>query len=122
MNNFYQNGNNPNMMPENSTVQNNAAQNGAAQNGGNFTAPPEESFNTEAMRGSMQQILADNIGEYAVVEFLIGTQNLVKREGILYTVGRSFVVLYDDLSGRYMVCDIFSVKFVTFFAPGRRPR
>lgn len=87
-----------------------------------FVTPPEESFNTEAMRGSMQQILADNLGNYVVCEFLIGTQNMTKKEGILYFVGRSYVTLYEEISREYIVCDIFSIKFVTFYLPGQRPQ
>lgn len=91
------------------------------RNGG-ISTPPEENFNTEAMNGSMQQILSDNLGNYVVCEFLIGTSGLVKREGILYFVGRSYVTLYEEISMTYVVCDIFSIKFVTFYQPGRRPR
>ena len=68
--------------------------------------------------GSWQQILASNIGEYCYIDFLIGTQNLVRREGILYNVGVSFVVLYDPRAQAYEVCDLYSIKFVTFPVPG----
>lgn len=68
--------------------------------------------------GSWQQILATNIGEYCYIDFLIGTQNLVRREGILYNVGVSFVVLYDPRGQSYEVCDLYSIKFVTFPVPG----
>ena len=89
---------------------------------GSITTPPEENFNTEAMRGSMQQILADNLGQFVVIEFLIGTAEMTRKEGILYSVGRSYVVLYEEINMNYVVCDIFSIKFVTFYLPGRRPR
>ncbi|MBQ7096050.1 MAG: hypothetical protein IJN80_06350 [Clostridia bacterium] len=68
--------------------------------------------------GSWQQILASNLGEYCYIDFLIGTQNLVRKEGILYNVGVSFVVLYEPKSMNYDVCDLYSIKFVTFPAPG----
>jgi hypothetical protein len=73
------------------------------------------------MRGSIQRILADNIGEYVVIEFLIGTERLMRKQGQLYFVGTSFVTLYDDSSNNYIVCDIFSIKFVYFYYPGQRP-
>ena len=45
-----------------------------------FTTPPAENFDTETMRGSIQQIVADNIGIYVVCEFLMGTgANLVRK-------------------------------------------
>ena len=75
------------------------ALNRANENGGLVT-PPDETFNTDAMRGSMQQILSDNLGN---------------------VVGRSYLTLYEELTQTFVVCDIFSVKFVTFYLPGQRP-
>ncbi len=88
----------------------------------NFNTPPQPSFDSEEMRGSMQAILAQNIGEYVVIEFLIGTGNIIRKQGMLYFVGRSFVTLYDEDVNNFIVCDIFSVKFVYFYMPGDRPR
>lgn len=87
----------------------------------NIVTPPEESFDTQAMMGSMQQILSENLGQFVVCEFLIGTAATTKKEGILYSVGRSFMVLFEEMSKTYVVCDIFSVKFVTFYMPNQRP-
>lgn len=87
----------------------------------NFNTPPQSSFNSEEMKGSMQKILSDNIGAYVVIEFLIGTERLMRKQGILYFVGTSFVTLYDDQINNFIVCDIFSIKFVYFFFPGDRP-
>lgn len=84
---------------------------------GTINTPPETDMNTEAFQGSMQQILSENIGAYVVVEFLIGTQNMTLREGYIYNVGRSFLVLYNHDNQEYIVCDVFSVKFVTFPVP-----
>ena len=92
-----------------------------AQENGGLVTPPEEDFNTDAMRGSMQQILADNLGNFVVCEFLVGTQAMTRKEGILYNVGRSYLTLYEENSQAFVVCDIFSVKFVTFYLPGQRP-
>lgn len=94
--------------------------NRAGENG-NINIPPEEDFNTEAMQGSMQQFLSENLGEYVVVEFLVGTQTMEQKEGILYSVGRSVMTLYEELSQTFVVCDVFAVKFVTFYLPGHRP-
>ncbi|MGN0778416.1 MAG: hypothetical protein ACI4MJ_04645 [Aristaeellaceae bacterium] len=86
-----------------------------------FNVPPEQDFNTESFQGSMQQVLQDNVGNYVIVEFLIGTNQLVTRQGLLYSVASQFLVLYDEIESRYVVCDIFAVKFVTFLLPGYRP-
>lgn len=87
-----------------------------------FKTPPQEVFDSEEMRGSMQKILSENIGEYIVTEFLIGTDRIMRKQGILYHVGRSYITLYDEAINNFIVCDIFSIKFVYFFFPGSRPR
>ena len=82
--------------------------------GGSFSVPPDQDFNTVTFQGSMQQVLQENVGKYVIVEFLIGTGSLTSRQGMLYYVGAQFLVLYDEFESRFVVCDIFSVKFVTF--------
>lgn len=86
-----------------------------------FTTPPPIDFDTEEMRGSIQKILSENVGEYVVIEFLIGTSQIMRKQGILYFVGTSYVTLYDDSANNFIVCDIFSIKFVYFYFPGQRP-
>ena len=83
--------------------------------------PPAQDFDTANFQGSMQEVLHENIGKYVLVDFLIGTSNLVTRQGFLYYVGTQFIVLYDSLNLRYVVCEIFSIKFVTFLLPGYQP-
>lgn len=93
-------------------------------NGGalpDFTTPPQMDFNSEEMRGSMQKILSENIGEYVLIEFLIGTEMIMRKQGLLYFVGTSYVTLYDDALNNFIICDIFSIKFVYFYYPGQRP-
>lgn len=92
-----------------------------AQSTGGLVTPPEENFNTDTMRGSLQQILSDNLGAYVSCEFLVGLQAMIRKEGILYSVGRSYLTLYEEATQTFMVCDIFSLKFVTFYLPGQRP-
>lgn len=89
------------------------------------TEDQEFSLNTlissPGYQGSMQQILAENLGKYVECEFLIGTQNIVRKEGILYFVGISYVVLFDYNANKYYVCDFYSLKFVTFYEEGKEP-
>lgn len=82
---------------------------------------PQEGLTGSGMSGSMQEALADNLGLYAVCEFVVGTQEMETKAGILYSVGRSFVVLYDEQQQNFILCDIFSIKFVTMYMPGHRP-
>ena len=91
------------------------------QASGGLAAPDEENFNTAAMQGSMQQILSEYLGHFVVCEFLVGTQAMTRKQGILYSVGRGYLTLYEESSKTFVVCDVFSVKFVTFYLPGNRP-
>ncbi len=79
-----------------------------------FNVPSSQDFDTLTYQGSMQQVLQENVGKFVIVEFLIGTTGLTTREGTLYYVGSQFLVLYDQFEDQFVVCDIFSVKFVTF--------
>ena len=90
-------------------------------NSNSISTPPREDFNTTGLQGSMQQVLADNIGKYVTVEFLIGTDLLQTKTGYIYDVGIGYLALYDDVTTNYIVCDVFAIKFVTFIAPINRP-
>ena len=70
---------------------------------------------------TIQEIISLSVGNYVMVEFLVGTQNIVRKEGVLTAVGVSWLVLYDEGTGTSVVCDMYSVKFVTYFDPGVRP-
>lgn len=106
---------------DNRNYQNNMQREEGGSSAFGFNSPPPINFDTEEMRGSMQNILSKNIGEYVVIEFLIGTGMIMRKQGILYYVGTSYVTLYDNRENNFIVCDIFSVKFVYFFFPGDRP-
>jgi hypothetical protein len=88
------------------------------QNNSGITVPSGMGF--DAYQGSIQQILKDNVGQYVDVEFLIGSSALTTRSGILYAVGVSYIVLYDRKNDRYLICDLYSIKFVTIYNPDRR--
>ena len=70
---------------------------------------------------TIHEVIALSVGNYVVVEFLVGTQNIVRKEGVLTAVGISWLLLYDEAAGTSIVCDMYSVKFVTYFDPGVRP-
>lgn len=83
---------------------------------------PEFSIDPEIYRGSMQQIMAMNLGEYVQCDFLIGTDNILTKSGYLYDVGLKYFVLYNLEPENYVVCDIFNLKFITFAGGFRRER
>ena len=57
--------------------------------------------------------LRENIGKLMRVEFLIGTNNLTDRIGILEDVGASYILLRSLESDTLVYCDIYSIKFIT---------
>ncbi len=56
--------------------------------------------------------LKSQIGKLVRIEFLIGTEDLTDRVGILEDVGISYVLLRSIESGNILYCDIYSIKFV----------
>ena len=74
----------------------------------------------EAFLGSLKAMLLNNKGNYIVATFLIGTQGTVTWEGILYEVGNDFVTIYQEGRDRYIVCDIYSLKYMEFYDTRRR--
>lgn len=89
---------------------------------GGFNGDQQQNINNlisdQTYRGSMQQILSENTGRQIVVDFLVGNSNIVRKEGILYMVGLSYIVLYEPRTDAYTVCNLYSVEFVTFLPAG----
>lgn len=63
----------------------------------------------------LQGYLRTLIGRFVRVEFLIGTQQLQDREGTLLEVGISYIVIREAETDDNVMCDLFSIKFVTVF-------
>ena len=64
-------------------------------------------------RGYIPYYLASNIGKNVRAEFIIGTNQYVDKTGVLSEVGINYFVLYDVNSRANIMCDLYSVKFVT---------
>lgn len=101
---------------------------GMRQNGGELdmkTGLPDEVIQApttvdEAYRGSLKAMLARNVGNYVVATFLVGTTGTVAWEGVLYDVGNDFVTIYQPARERYIVIDIYSLKYIEFYDTRRR--
>ncbi len=74
----------------------------------------------EAYKGSLRAMLARNEGNYIVATFLVGTQNTVSFEGVLYDVGNDYVTIYQPGRDRYIVSDLYSLKYMEFYDTRRR--
>lgn len=74
----------------------------------------------EAEAGSWKAMLRQNLGNFVVATFLIGTQGTVAWEGVLYDVGNNYLTIYQAGRDRYIVCDIYSLKYIEFYDTSRR--
>lgn len=62
-----------------------------------------------------QGYLRSQIGARIKIEFLIGTNMLIDREGTLVDVGISYVIIREVETDDLLLCDIYSIKFVRFY-------
>jgi len=77
-------------------------------------APPgEQAPQTVQSRLYTPGFLRTQIGRRMRVEFLIGTGAMIDRTGTLIGVGASYILLQMVDSDDIMLCDIYSIKFVT---------
>ena len=76
----------------------------------------------EDYMGSWKALLSRYEGSYVVATFLVGTQNTISWEGILYDVGNDYLTIYQESRDRYIVSDYYSLKFIEFYDIQRRRR
>ena len=62
--------------------------------------------NADLAKASLKGLLMRNIGFYIVAGFLVGTQDPVSWEGILYSVGNDYIVIYQPDVERYITGDL----------------
>ena len=74
----------------------------------------------EAYLGSWKAMLSRYVGSYVVATFLVGTQNTISWEGILFDVGNDYLTIYQEARDRYIVSDYYSLKFIEFYDTQRR--
>ncbi len=88
---------------------------GFTQAPGSFTMSPEQMPVTVSSPLYTPGFLRTQIGRRMRIEFLIGTSNLTDRSGTLVAVGASYIIIRLIDSDDLMLCDIYSIKFVTIF-------
>lgn len=59
-----------------------------------------------------QGYLKTQIGKSMRVTFLLGTNLIQDRNGILEKVGISYIILKEEETNNQVLCDIYSIKFV----------
>lgn len=78
--------------------------------------------NQQVYDASFSGILRKALGYYVVCEFLIGTTLIVEKDGILYSSGINYATLYQAEYNRFVVCDLYSLKFLTIYPTKTKPR
>lgn len=81
---------------------------------------PTEAKNCHPTEGSVGEVLLRCVGRHVAVDFLVGTDTIISKSGILYEVGLSYITLYDEGAGAYTICDFYAIKFVTLADPAKR--
>ena len=59
--------------------------------------------------------LRTQIGNRVRVEFLVGTNTYLEKSGKLIAVGGNYIILQEAMSDDMLVCDFFTIKFITIF-------
>lgn len=59
--------------------------------------------------------LRTQIGRAVKIDFLIGTNTLVDRTGILLGVGANFVLINETETDDLVACDFYNIKFIKFY-------
>jgi hypothetical protein len=70
---------------------------------------PPPVMNIDYIPGYLRSIIGKNVR----AEFIIGSSQYTDRTGVLVDVGVNYFVLHDVNSNTHIMCDLYSVKFVT---------
>ena len=72
---------------------------------------PSNGGNVQYLNG----FLRTQIGRRVLVEFLIGTNTLVDRSGILLAVGANYILINETETDDILACDFYNIKFIKFY-------
>ena len=59
--------------------------------------------------------LRTQIGKKVKVDFLIGTNTMTDRMGILVGVGANYILLNESETDDLLACDFYNIKFIRFY-------
>jgi hypothetical protein len=107
-------------MPEEMLNENREMQFPTTTGGPTFQTEPTPTVQNDI--GYTQGWLKTQIGKYIKIEFLIGTNMLIDREGVLKEVGISYIVIQESGTNDLVMCDIYSIKFVRIFSDQTKVR
>lgn len=70
--------------------------------------------NLESLR-YLNGFLLTQIGKKVMVEFLIGSNIIEEKTGVLVGVGANYILISEFPSENVLACDFYSIKFITFY-------
>ena len=73
-----------------------------------------EALNAESLQ-YMNGFLRTQIGRRVRVEFLLGSNSLTERTGILVAVGSNYIIINEMGTRDLLACDFYNIKFVRFY-------
>ena len=103
---FLQDTKNSNSSAKNMPVPSYPRGNNQMQNRGRITG------NNISSPDMLHSFLTNHIGKLAKIEFLIGNK-VETKTGILFNIGKEYIVLKPFKSNATIVCDIKTIKFIT---------
>lgn len=65
--------------------------------------------------GYIQGFLRTQIGRHVKIEFVVGTNMFIDREGFLVDVGIDYLIINELNTDDYLLCDMYSIKFVKIY-------
>ena len=63
----------------------------------------------------MNGFLRTQVGRPVQADFLVGTNSIVTRSGILLAVGANFILINETETDDILACDFYNIKFVRFY-------
>ena len=63
----------------------------------------------------MNGFLRTQVGRPVQVDFLVGTNSIVTRSGILLAVGANFILINETETDDILACDFYNIKFIRFY-------
>lgn len=98
----------------------------SGRNSNFFQNNQRSDFNAQGQTSNQVEMLGEQlqtaIGYYVSCDFLIGTQIIETKDGILAKVGTNFLTLYQPDLERYIVCDLYALKFISIYNTTSVPR
>lgn len=75
---------------------------------------PETNIPGESLQ-YLNGFMRSQIGRTVRVDFLIGTNTLVDKTGVLLGVGANYILLNESQTDDLLACDFYNIKFIHFY-------